>query len=232
MVCILALSDEVGLLTAETVRSLRPDVVAACGDVPFDMLRSLVEAADVPLVFVPGNHDPDLSGYRVSRSGLVLRAGLPDEAPWPAGGLNADGRVVNAGGLRFAGLGGSLRYREGPNQYTQRQQRRRARRLAAKARWRRWRDGRPVDVLLTHAPVGLVASGVGDDPVHEGFAAFAELASKLRPRLLLHGHVRPAPGDAESWQLGETRVVNVFGHRTVEVHPAGAYTARAAKAQG
>ena len=40
-----------------------------------------MNALDVPLVFVPGNHDPDLSGYRMSRTGLTLRAGLPPGRP-------------------------------------------------------------------------------------------------------------------------------------------------------
>ena len=42
-----------------------------------------MNALDVPLVFVPGNHDPDLSGYRTSRAGLTLRPGLPARPPWP-----------------------------------------------------------------------------------------------------------------------------------------------------
>ena len=51
------------------------DLILACGDLPFEYLGSLMNALDVPLVFVPGNHDPDLSGYRSSRAGLTLRAG-------------------------------------------------------------------------------------------------------------------------------------------------------------
>ena len=96
----------------------------------------------MPLVFVPGNHDPDISGYRISRAGLPLRAGLPARPPWPDGAINAEQRVVDAAGLRLAGLGGCRRYRAGPNQYTDRQQARRARALARRAWWRRV-AGRP-----------------------------------------------------------------------------------------
>ncbi|MGH8922767.1 MAG: metallophosphoesterase family protein, partial [Actinomycetes bacterium] len=99
------------------VRRFRPDVVVACGDLPFEYLAWLGDAVEVPVVFVPGNHDPDLAGYRQTRSGLVLRAGIPTEPPWPTGSINADGRVVEVGGLRIAGLGGCLRYGDGPNQY-------------------------------------------------------------------------------------------------------------------
>jgi len=53
-----------------------------------------------------------------SRTGLVdqgtgrlwpqalAAAGLPARMPWPAGALNADGMIVEAAGLRVAGLGG------------------------------------------------------------------------------------------------------------------------------
>src|SRR5258708_13712025 len=65
-----------------------------------------MNALDVPLVFVPGNHDPDVSGYRLSRAGLTLRAGLPARPPWPDGAVNADARVVDLAGRRLPGLGG------------------------------------------------------------------------------------------------------------------------------
>ena len=69
MVRVLAVSDETSdaLLTdLDPVRSAR--LILACGDLPFDYLDALVNALEVPLVFVPGNHDPDLSGYRMSRA--------------------------------------------------------------------------------------------------------------------------------------------------------------------
>ena len=135
---VLALADEVDeslwhdLTPVEGV-----DLILSGGDLPFEYLDHLTCELDVPLVFVPGNHDPDVEGYRQGRSGMYLRAGLPAEPPWPAGAVNADVQVVDVAGLRVAGLGGSVRYCDGPNQYTQRQQRRRARRLSAAARWRR-----------------------------------------------------------------------------------------------
>ena len=138
-----------------------------------------MNALNVPLVFVPGNHDPDISGYRTSRAGLPLRAGLPARPPWPDGAISAEQRVVDAAGLRLAGLGGCRRYSDGPNQYTEWQQARRARALARRAWWRRVRDGRGVDVLLTHAP----PEGVGDgaDPPHQGFRALHRLTDRLQP---------------------------------------------------
>ena len=124
-------------LVADPTAVRGAQLILACGDLPFEYLGSLMNALAVPLVFVPGNHDPDVSGYRSSRAGLTLKAGLPARPPWPAGAVNADGRIVDVAGLRPAGLGGSRRYSDGPNQYTDRQQTRRARALRGRAWWRR-----------------------------------------------------------------------------------------------
>ncbi|WP_375493174.1 metallophosphoesterase [uncultured Jatrophihabitans sp.] len=213
---VLAVADEVDeALRADPRRAGDVDIVVACGDLPFDYLRALMDALDVPLVFVPGNHDPSVRGFRTSRAGLTLRAGLPATPPWPPGAVNADGRVVDVGGLRIAGLGGCPRYSAGPNQYTQGEQRRRAGRLARRATWRRRRDGRGVDLLLTHAPPRGV--GDADDPPHRGFDCLARLIGRLRTPLLLHGHVHPygdRPGDLP---LGPTTVRNVVGRHVFDV---------------
>jgi hypothetical protein len=215
---VLAMSDEVDEAIAADPGPVRgADLIVACGDLPLAYLGSLMNALDVPLVFVPGNHDPDLSGYRSSRAGLTLRAGMPARPPWPDGAMNADGRVVDAAGLRMAGLGGCLRYRDGPNQYTDRQQARRALALRTAARWRRQRDGRGVDVLLTHAPPRGV--GDGDDPPHRGFTALHRLTAALRPAALLHGHVHPYGAQLRPGRLGHTMVCNVTGWHLLDIVP-------------
>jgi len=217
MVRVLAVSDVVDEALSANVSGVRDaELILACGDLPFEYLGSLMNRLDVPLVFVPGNHDPNVSGYRVSRGGLTLRAGLPARPPWPEGAVSAEQRVVDVAGLRIGGLGGCRRYSEGPNQYTERQQAGRARALAWCAWWRRMRDGRGVDVLLTHAP----PEGAGDaeDPPHRGFRALARLTARLRPPLLLHGHVDPGAGLREH-RLGGTVVRNVVGRHLLDIEP-------------
>jgi Calcineurin-like phosphoesterase len=215
---VLAVSDEVdeGLL-AGLRGPPAVELILACGDLPASYLAHLMDALDVPLVFVPGNHDPDLSGYRLSRAGLMMRAGLPARYPFPEGAVNADGRVVDVAGLRVAGLGGCLRYGAGPNQYAERQQARRALRLRCLARWHRLRDGRGVDVLLTHAPPrGL---GDGDDPAHRGFACYHGLVAALAPAVLLHGHTSPVGVAAAGRSLGGAVVRNVTGRHLIDLAP-------------
>ena len=218
MVCVLAVSDEVDEALYADLRPVRAaELVVGCGDLPFDYLGYLMNRLDVPLVFVPGNHDPDLSGYRSSRAGLTLRAGMPVRAPWPDGAVNADGRIVEAAGLSFAGLGGCRRYSDGPNQYSDRQFARRAQALRRRAWWRRRRSGRRVDVLLTHAP----ARGAGDgaDPVHQGFPALHGVVAALQPALMLHGHVLPYDAVSPDRDLGTTTVRNVTGWHLIDVQP-------------
>lgn len=231
VVYVLAVSDEVDEGLYANLDPVRPaEVVVACGDLPFEYLGYLMNGLDVPLVFVPGNHDPDVSGYRYSRAGLTLRAGMPARAPWPDGAVNADGSVVEVAGLCFAGLGGCRRYGDGPNQYSERQFARRARALRLRAGWRR----RRVDVLLTHAP----PQGVGDgaDAPHQGFAALHGLVAGLQPTALLHGHVLPcdatvpdreAPShkaiaqENPNRKLGHTIVRNVAGRHLLDIWPGG-----------
>ena len=204
---VLAVADEiVDALWGRALEDLRPDLILACGDLPFEYLENLVSRTDKPLLYVPGNHDPDL------RIGdwmhTVPALAMP---PGPAGCVNVDGRVEEAAGLRIAGLGGSVRYRPGPNQYTQRQMEVRALRLEIKVRLSR----RPIDVLIAHSPPA--GHGDSDDPPHRGFVALERLVRRLSPRYLIHGHVnqygpkRPVP------QIGRTVIVNAIPSRLIEI---------------
>lgn len=209
---ILAVADEIDeALFGDKLARLRPDLIASCGDLPFEYLENLVSRADVPLVFVPGNHDPDL---RTSESPWsALRRHVPSIEP--LGGDNADGRVIDAAGLRIAGLGGSIRYNRGPNQYTQAQMRFRGLRLGLRMRLKSARGGSKLDVLLTHAPP--FGWSLSQDAAHIGFIAFHQLVNDLAPKVLLHGHVHPYGRSEPPRRLGETLVINAVPSRLVEV---------------
>jgi len=61
VVRVLAVSDEVDdALVADPTPAGRAELILACGDLPFEYLDSLMNVLDIPLVFVPGNHDPDV----------------------------------------------------------------------------------------------------------------------------------------------------------------------------
>jgi Icc-related predicted phosphoesterase len=206
---VLAVSDQVDEgLYGDLLGELAPDLIVSCGDLPFDYLEYLVTRANKPLVFVPGNHDQDLTPRPTNWAPLSF----DDEIPGPQGCDNADGRFVEAAGLTIAGLGGSIRYRDGPNQYTQGEMRRRALGLELRARLGR----RRVDVFLAHSPP--LRSGDGEDAAHRGFGAFRRVIQKLQPRLFVHGHLHPYGRKHEDRVLGPTRVVNAVPYRLLEVN--------------
>jgi Icc-related predicted phosphoesterase len=194
---LLAVSDEVEpqLLDERTVEAQgHVDLVIGCGDLPADYLDALATVYAAPLVFVRGNHDPP------GRQG-----DYPHEA-------EIDGRVVREKGLLIAGLEGSIRYSDGPHQYTERQMTGKVQALRLRLRLRH------PDILITHGPPAGVNEGT--DAPHRGLQAVRRAVEWMRPRLLLHGHVHPygreIPREA---QLGETRVINVVGHRLIELAP-------------
>lgn len=192
---LLAVSDEVEpqLLDERTVAGQGPiDLVIGCGDLPADYLDGLATLYAAPLVFVRGNHDPP------DRKG-----DYPPDA-------EIDGRVVTEKGLLIAGLEGCIRYSDGPHQYTERQ-------MTVKVLGLRLRlRGRRPDVLITHGPPAGINEGT--DPPHRGLQAVRRAVAWMRPRLLLHGHVHPYGRDlVREAQLGETRVINVVGHRLIEM---------------
>lgn len=212
MTRILAVADEIDeALYGGKLARLRPDLIVSSGDLPFEYLENLVSRADVPLVFVPGNHDPDL---RTSESPwTALRRQVPSIGP--LGADNADGRVIDAAGIRIAGLGGSIRYNRGPNQYTQAQMRFRGLRLGLRIRLKPKRGGSKLDVLLTHAPP--FGWSLSQDVAHTGFIAFHQLVSDLAPKVLIHGHVHPYGRVEPLRRLGGTLVINAVPSRLVEV---------------
>ena len=211
MTRILAVADEIDeALYGDKLYELQPDLIVSCGDLPFDYLENLVSRTDVPLAYVPGNHDPDL-GREAAHMATMLTAPLPG----PQGCDTVDVRVLDASGLRVAGLGGSIRYNTGANQYTQAEMRLRALNLEIRLRWKRlWRGDR-LDVLLAHAP----ALGCGDleDDAHRGIAALHRLVRIFRPRFLIHGHVHPMSRPCKDLRLGDTQVINAVPSRLLEV---------------
>jgi hypothetical protein len=186
--------------------------VLGCGDLPFDYLEYLVSRLDVPLLYVPGNHDPSLKAPDLTWMPLGSQFA---PIPGPGGCDNIDGQVVDVGGLRIAGLGGSLRYKAGPNQYSQAQMGWRALKLEFGIRLKRVRHGRKLDILVTHAPPFGAAEA--KDAAHVGFVAFLRLIRHFQPLLAVHGHVHPYGRVLPERKVGTTRVINVIPSRLIEV---------------
>ena len=170
------------------------ELILSCGDLDPDYLEFLTTMVNVPLLYVRGNHDT-----------------VYDVRP-PQGCIDIDDRVYDYKGLRILGLGGSYRYREGTDMYTEKEMNRRINRLR-----RRMLFGDGFDILLTHAP----ARGYGDleDLPHRGFESFNGLLETYRPTYMFHGHVHREYGHFQREMLHPSgvKIYNACGHLFLEV---------------
>jgi Icc-related predicted phosphoesterase len=170
------------------------DLIISCGDLNPRYLEFLVTLSGCPLLYVHGNHD---SVY--------------EKTP-PEGCECLEDRIVRCKGLRILGLGGSMRYKEGPFMYTERQMRMRV----LKARIKAALCG-GVDLFVTHVPPG----GCGDleDLPHRGFTCFNTFLNAVRPRFMIHGHVHKTYGKFRRERIHEsgTRIINAYDYYILEV---------------
>lgn len=164
------------------------NMIISCGDLPARYLEHVVTMANLPLLYVPGNHD---TAYR---------------AHAPEGCDSIDGRIREVAGVRIMGFGGSMRYNERVYGFTEQEMRRRVMRLAFQAKLT---GG--VDIVVTHAPP--YGYGDMDDYPHTGFDAFNTAIEILRPAYLVHGHIHMEYGriDRVIEHPAGTRIVNACG---------------------
>lgn len=208
---ILALSDEVveHLYTPE-LKERFPDIdfIVGCGDLPFFYLEFMVTMLNKPLYYVHGNHDKP--AQYLSDGRIVERAEGCEAIE------TTSVRVSTPGGeVLLAGLGGSIRYNLGQQQYTQAEMAGRVLQLTPALLVNRVRYGRFLDILITHAPPRGIHDG--QDQAHIGFDAFLQLMQRFRPRFLLHGHSHVYRNDAvTATRYGRTQVINVYPYRVID----------------
>ena len=165
------------------------DLIISCGDLNPLYLSFLATFTSAPVIYVHGNHDDKYKKVD------------------PEGCICIDDDIFEYKGVRILGLGGSMRYKPGDHQYTEREMRKRLR--SFKMRWNLFRKG-GFDILVTHAP----AYGIndGDDLPHMGFKIFKKLMDKYSPKYFLHGHVHMKYGrkHIRCDQYKDTQIINAF----------------------
>ena len=169
------------------------DLIISCGDLKPEYLSFLATLVPVPLLYVHGNHDDKY-----------------DKRP-PEGCICIEDRIYNFNGIRILGLGGSYRYKDGVNQYTELQMARRIAKLKLKLT-----INRGFDILVTHSP----AYGFhdGEDQCHRGFDSFNRLINTYHPKYFVHGHVHMNYGRQfpRVDEIGDTKVINAFERYILE----------------
>lgn len=142
----------------------KPDVVFTLGDISVvDLSFIKTVFSDVPVYGVCGNHD-ELT--------TLDMGGIP----------NIHSKVIEIAGVRFAGIGGSVRYKRGSYvMYSQTESLDIAKSLP------------PADILISHdkAYIGKTSARFPEfaqDP-HEGMAGISYYLRKHSPFLHIHGHI-------------------------------------------
>lgn len=169
------------------------DLILAAGDLKRRYLEFIATMAHCPVFYVRGNHDDDY-----------------ENAP-PGGCICIEDTIRVFHGIRIMGLGGSYKYREGINFYTEKQMKKRIRKM-----WFYLRKHKGIDILLTHAP----AYSLNDfnTQSHRGFECFIDLLEKYRPKYFVHGHIHKNYG-AEipvKSAYGDTTVINASGYCVID----------------
>jgi len=194
------------------------DLVLSAGDLDLPYYGFIVSTMNKPLLFVFGNHNLKRIGhYRKEYREDNLRNVMKDEfLERTYGSTYIGGRVIRKEGIIIAGLGGSMRYNKGMNQFNERQMFFNILKLLPTMLFYRIFYGRWVDILLTHAP----PRGIHDreDMCHRGFKSFLWFMRHFKPQFLIHGHVHLYDlNEVRESVYEETKIVNAYEHTIVEI---------------
>ena len=170
------------------------DLIISCGDLPPSYLSFQRPLANPPGLCLHGNHDKKYA-----------------QVP-PEGCICIEDQIYVYQGVRILGLGGSMRYKPGPHQYTESEMRRRVRKL----RFRLFRK-RGFDILVTHAPAYELNDG--RDLPHQGFQVFRTLMEKYHPKYFFHGHVHMTYGRQHKRydKYLDTHVINAYERCVIDL---------------
>lgn len=170
------------------------DLILSCGDLSPLYLSFLATFFQGPVLYVHGNHDA-----------------VYESSP-PYGCICVENQIYEYKGIRILGLGGSMRYKDGPHQYTESQMNLRIRKL-----WFQLWKHKGFDILLTHAP----ALGLNDEEnlPHRGFNGFLRLMERYAPAYFVHGHVHLNYGYQipRRCSYQNTTVINAYERAVFEI---------------
>lgn len=170
------------------------DLIISCGDLSAAYLSFLVTMGKAPVLYIHGNHD---IRYQVQP---------------PEGCTCIDGMLYEYKGLRILGLGGCMRYKPGPYQFTEKEMQHRIWRLY----WDIFRS-KGFDILVTHAPAYQFHDG--DDLPHKGFQCFIDLMEKYKPKFFVHGHNHLNYGGRATrvCSYKDTTVINAYQSYVIDI---------------
>ncbi|MDR1837345.1 MAG: metallophosphoesterase [Treponema sp.] len=190
------------------------DLILSAGDLPLDYLDFIISSLNKPLFFVFGNHHTEeLKHYRKAWSASQVQF---DMDFFGCGAIHIGTNVKTEGNFIVAGLGGSMRYNNGSNQFTEFEMFIEVTKIIPRLLWNRLFHGRFVDILLTHAP----PRGIHDknDKCHLGFKTYLWFMKVFKPKYLVHGHIHLYDlSDVRCTKWINTTVVNAYSHYIIDL---------------
>ena len=213
---ILCVSDQIDpLIYTSSIKQRYADIdlILSAGDLPMDYLDFIISTLNKPLLFVFGNHHTeDMRFYHAG--GFSFDTDKAGEFH-SSGAIYADTKVLREEGLIIAGLGGSMRYNRGENQFSDFQMYFRILKLLPVLLFNRIFRGRFLDILLTHAsPFGIHDR---EDRCHRGFRSFLWFMRVFKPKYLVHGHIHLYDlSEVRTTKYRDTLVINAYSHYLID----------------
>jgi len=213
---ILCISDHIDPIVYSSNIKMRfkgVSLILSAGDLPMRYYDFIVSNLNKPLLFVFGNHNLKHLKYYKPQYKEFIQDVYNFNKQHSFGATYIDGKVkrVKKYNLIIAGLGGSMLYNGGPNQYSEFGMILHVLKLIPKLIIKRIFYGRYLDILVTHAP----PAGIHDlpDRCHTGFKVFLWFMKHFKPKYLIHGHVHLYNLNAErTAEYLDTYVVNAYNH--------------------
>ncbi len=179
------------------------DLIISCGDLPHYYLEYIISTLNVPLYYVNGNHANKIE---------ITTAG-ERSYPWGAINIHKKNKMDDTGVL-ISGIEGSIRYNNGPFQYTQNEMWSLIFQLVPGMIVNKLRFGRFLDIFITHAP----PFGIHDkeDLPHIGIKAFNWFNKVFQPVYHLHGHIHVYQNNTViKTQYEKTTILNCYGYQEI-----------------
>ena len=213
---ILCVSDQIDpLIYTSSIKQRYADVdlILSAGDLPLDYLDFIVSTLNKPMYFVFGNHHTsEMIYYQEERFPYNTEAGKADHY---SASSHIDAKLIHEDGILIAGLGGSMKYNNGENQFTDLHMYLRIIKLLPAMLFNRIFRGRFLDILLTHAsPLGIHDK---EDKCHRGFKSFLWFMRAFRPKYLIHGHIHLYDlSEVRTTKFRDTLVINAYSHYLID----------------
>ena len=217
---ILCIADHIDpTIYSPGIKSRFKDVsfVLSAGDLQLSYYDYIMSNLNKPLYFVFGNHKLSKIKHYKKDYREDFYVNVFKRSKFRKGcGTYIDGKIIKEKNLLVGGLGGSMWYNGGKNQYSEFVMLIKILKLLPALLFNRLFHGRFIDILLTHAPPFDIHDK--KDRCHRGFKVFRHFIRMFKPRYFIHGHIHLySPCEKRIDRFHSTEIVNVYNHYIIEL---------------